>query len=220
MLEFETWEIVVHNKHWGWFFRQWKWWHDSLSIYTPFQDDSYWMIVMFSNWYTCWADSFVKALFYSWTNLTNPSCCLSEAQAKRCAIWSPDSDTINVVMCNGNQCVLYLVRSCHEWRAMKTRDRPKSTWIKAVKNDKMSVILTEYYLNWAKWRKRVHVADPKYFRNKRFVIVILAAAAAVLLRCKLFFLHIKLSFSFIGKDKADVGCSRKEEWSADMRFKM
>jgi len=93
-----------------------------------------------------------------------------------------------------------------------SKDRPKSTWIKAIKNDKIVVILTEDDLSRAEWRKRVHVAIQKYFGIKDLLLLFLLLLL-LLFYCteNCSFLHIKLSFSFIVKDKADVGRSGKEE---------
>ena len=46
--------------------------------------------------------------------------------------------------------------------ARRTRGRPKLTWVEVVKRDMAACNLTrDKALNRAKWRNRIHVADPK-----------------------------------------------------------
>lgn len=42
----------------------------------------------------------------------------------------------------------------------KARDKPKGTWLKAIKNDMITIILTEEIaLHRAEWENKMHVAD-------------------------------------------------------------
>jgi len=45
--------------------------------------------------------------------------------------------------------------------AIRTRRRPNSNWMEAIKKDMLMPCVTEMVFNGTEWKKMTHVADPK-----------------------------------------------------------